>query len=666
MPKGKSARQTVPPPRSTRGQPPKAARVSGAREPERPNQHLNKRPVTKRVRRVIAASGHHGAIVSIVPRDGHPSQAQAQWLHPKTRARQRRTIQGISLNPDHLPRELRSRLQNLAGTLHRRLVNRQAMPGEPGAPTWEELLAEASPTQTDDIDAAAGHVITVREALEVAYGRSYADQLNQKQTRISSRFARSIKGKPSNAAAVSTWTEHARELRRLADVVERVLGPNEPWSWSDTTYERLRDTLIDEVRASGPGMRAAKRFRVIHKVLQVYIRATRLVQKKSAGRAGLSAIPKALVMERWLVDLKEAWRGAGILVPHEMQPRYDIGDAAKIYAEATSGNHDPRYGLWIELGMEGRPVQILRARRSFLRDTHPGTPAGLFQGMGAGLKKGLVYAPTPAHRLKINRYLNGYLRELEAQYVHGDPTTDYPLFPAGSLVNGVIPWTGHMPTPLPYRQFIGDAAAGTGYYAIERAAGVKHEVNRGAYGLKYTVADVVPMVAGKLGIADAAAINLATGHDTPGTATQYRKNVREQPAVLYSVGRLIWGVRGHLRQASRMQWPTGLTIAEEQRIADYRVDSAGVLLRLDSGDRVWVPWTALRLAGENAAIVDLLGEVDERRGPDEVEIDEDAQELRFYEGRVILRASTMYMRALENDSEKNPEDATLLKTTATS
>lgn len=96
-----------------------------------------------------------------------------------------------------------------------------------------------------------------------------------------------------------------------------------------------------------------------------------------------------------------------------------------------------RYGLWLLLGAEGRPVQILRARRTHIEDEYRDTPRGLFRGPGARLKHGLTYAPTPAHRLAIDEYLNGYLAQYEERYRRGE-IEDHPLFPSGQLRDGRI------------------------------------------------------------------------------------------------------------------------------------------------------------------------------------------------------------------------------------
>lgn len=600
----------------------------------------------QRTKRVIASAGHQGATVSILPRDGHPTQAQAQWNHPTTRTRQRRTISNVRLSTDgtETSKAQKTQLQQVATILHTRLTQGEPMPGEHGCPSWATILAKAAPKKKGQVDDAAPGALTVREALAAAYGPSYADQVNAKGG-ISGRHVRKLKGKASGGLAISTWTDHARDLRRLADVVEEALGPDAPWGWSESTFTALRDALIERVRTTTQPTKAPQKLRRVHKVLQCYIRATRLVQRAYRDRDDTKPKPQALSVSRWLTGLKEAWTAAGLLLPEEEQPRYSRKEAGMIYVEGTSRRHDPRYGLWLLLGAEGRPVQILRARRSHIEDEYRDTPRGLFRGPGTRLKHGLAYAPTPAHRLAIDEYLNGYLAQYEERYRRGE-IDDYPLFPSGQLRDGRIAEFRADVRPWGYRQFLGDPAHGTGYYAIESGARVRNVPGRGPYGLKYAIADLVPLVAGRLGIGDNVAVNLATAHDTPGTAPQYRKKVRSQPGVLVMVGKLIWNVRKDLREAAELgveesRW--GIA-PEAEHIARYQVGPLGVTIQTALEEYLWVPWAALSGVGKQ----DPLG-VDKLIKDPELayrsEVDDDAREIRFPRAGVALVLDVMLVRA---------------------
>ena len=428
-----------------------------------------------------------------------------------------------------------------------------------------------------------------------------------------------------------------------------MLGRESPWTWTDGTYIRLRDELIARAAKRKDHTRTPQRLRRVHKALQTYIRATRLVQKACSERDDLAVKPKALAVERWLTDLKAAWTAAGLLLPEDEQPRYTRVEAGMIYAEGTRGQYDPRYGLWLLLGLEGRPVQILRARRSHLGDEYPDTPRGVFRGPGTRLKHGLVYAPTPAHRVKIDEYLDGYLSQYEAKYQRRE-IADYPLFVSGDLgefIDGKVAPFRENVRPWGYRQFLGNPAEGTGYYAIEAAAGVKHVPGRGPYALKYTAADLAPLAAGKLGIGDAVAVNLATAHDTPGTAPQYRRKVRSQPGVLVTVGKIIWEIRKDLREAAAAGVDTarwGLNL-DEERIRRFRVRPGGIAIQTLAGDELWVPWIALTTCGgQEPAAVHELAALQGRWSPRHVTLDDEARELHLPHG-VVLQLETHLLRA---------------------
>jgi hypothetical protein len=208
-----------------------------------------------------------------------------------------------------------------------------------------------------------------------------------------------------------------------------------------------------------------------------------------------------------------------------------------------------------------------------------------------------------------------------------------------------------------------DGRRAYGYYGIEACTGVREMLGRGPHGLKYRIADLTPIIAGQLGMADAVAINLATAHDTPGTATAYRQRVRRNPAMLVQVGRIVWGVRKALREAADAQFTAELTglPTEGESIAAYRVQADGVLIRLHAADAtapargVWVPWAALEAAGERG-VHRLL--IEEARSMHEV--DDDARELRFTGVGVVCRLDTMLARAYRNRATEDSADAIMV------
>lgn len=623
-------------------------------------------PPARRTRRAIASAGYHGKVVSIVARDDHPTHAMAQWRSASTGKRERRRIGNVTLTAEGTPVSLeqRTELQKLAILLHSRLDDAQPMPGEPGCPSWGALLKLVRPKPANEPDVGAKVPVTVREALAVAYGASYASHRN-KHGRISGRHIHKIKGTSTGAAAISTWSREARDLRRTADLIEELLGPDEAWNCSKATYNRLRDALIVRARKEAGGVLEAKKFRRVHKALQAYIRAMRLVYDASEEAAVLRnrVVPAPLTIERWQTDLKKAWVQHGLSLAGRRQPRYDQFEAGMIYVEGTSGAHDPRYGLWLELGIAGRPSQVLRTVRSQLEPRSSELPGGEFRGPSANLKHGLAYALTPAHRNRVEAYLRGYLAEYEARY-QAREILDYPLFPAAAPIDGVIPFQ-RAPRAWSYRQFLGEPTQDTGFYAIERAAGVNNIPGRGPYGLKYLIADLAPTIAGTLGVVDAVAINFVTAHDTPGTAPVYRLEPREQNPILLNVGKITWGILKHLRQKGhegKVRSLVGDSTVDGERIGGYQVRPDGVMLRLVSGGGLWVPWIALRKAGESAKGVDLL--IAHREPRESHDLDDDARSITFLTtaAPVVLRVGVLHDRAAQN-IEFSPDDATLVSAT---
>lgn len=501
------------------------------------------------------------------------------------------------------------------------------MPGDDGGPEWEALLARAA-GRADAPPPGGRPPLLVRDALSLAFGPSYADQVND-GGKISRRYARQIAGQESGGAAISRWTEHARDLRRIADRIESLLGADHEWEPCEAEFIRLRDLLIQEVVRRPDKAFAATRLRRVHKTLQAYIRATRLVLKATAGEDKYTVKGRALVLHRWYTDLQDAWTGAGLQLPDTEQPRYDRSDAGKIYVAGTKSRKvDPRYALWLELGMEGRPVQILRAKRTDLHDRSDLFPGGVFKGPGTRNKHGLVYAFVPAHRARVDGYLNGYLAEFEAAYREGR-IRDYPLFPAGALVGGIIPFSPGA-RAIGYRQFLGFPAAAikrpkpSGYYILEQVAKVPNQRGRGPYALKYTIANLVPQAAVQAGIGDQVVMNLATAHDTPGTATLYRSKVRRDPAVLLGVGKVLWEVRKLLTEAADPASSASVTrqASAADRVSTFRTGFEGISILLGSGEELFVPWEAVKKASHDLPPRGILG------WAEGLDLDDDATHLR--------------------------------------
>lgn len=609
-----------------------------------------KRTSKRRQRRVVARAGRQGATVSISVRD---SYLQAQWKSLDG-ARRRCLVAGFKVDPNGaLTKEQGTILQNLASLLHQHLELGRKMPGEAGGPSWDVLLRQATPKRKGQDEKPTKPVLTVREVLAKVYGPSYADQLNRKG-RISGKFVHSIKNTATDGRAVSTWTRHARDLRRTADVIEGILGSESPWDPSQRTFLRLRDALIARVRKTADHTSAPKRMRRVHKALQTFLRATREIAAEYEDSADPER-PRPLTLVRWRTHLRQAWSAAELSTPAAAQPRYLPNEAGRIYVEATSGRHDPRYALWALLGLEGRPSQILKSRRSGLCDEYPGTVRGIFRGPGTDLKHGLTYAPMPAHWMEIETILTeGYLRHLEAAY-QAKRIRDYPLYPS-ILVNGVAPVRPDL-RPWGYRQFLGNPHDGTGYYALERAAGVETREGRGPYAFKYMIADLAPSLASQLGIADAAVVNLVTAHDTPGTTRIYRQSLRDQAEILTAVGRIIWSVRKTLRDHAMLARAEALGIqVGGDHIRKYSIEPDGARIITLKGAVLWVPWVAL---GDGEGDPDAIEQLINSRGLFEpATVDDDAKNLEFPALRIKLNLDHMLLRAARNRA-RDPDNPAL-------
>lgn len=562
-----------------------------------------------RIKRKLNNRGKYGERVTISQRPDRPGKVEARWI---LGGRRRRCIvPDVTLTQRagswRANTQTTEELGFLAEVLQDRLHRGEPMPGETGCASWAHLWEEArarkdrrSPPEPEQPLPAR---FTVRQVFERLLGPSYAAERTAKG-RIDLARARKRAGGQNSGLVAATWTKEARDARRIADELEEILGPDARWAPSLETFDAVRNTLI--ARAAKAGARSPRR--AIRK-MQLYLHVVGLAPK----RLDKSLAPRHnLELGQWQAEARRAWEQRGRQLRPPARPRYSSGETAALYREARLGDHDPRLGLLFELGMEGRPAQILRASRSNIVDGEPEHPHGRFEGPGSGRKHGLVYAFTAAHRAAVNHYLRyGYLRECERAYQAGE-ITDYPLFPSGVRTASDVVVPHAKLRPVNYRQLLGDPsdgedAAPTAFYGIERAAGIERRVGRGFYGLKRAMADLAPNSATRLGITDQAAVSLATAHDLAGTSTIYRREIREDPNVLRSVGAIVWESRRALRDEL-------LESEKRRQIAGYDVEHFAIsavaplddhaILELSSGHLVRLPYRVLE--GERPGMLEIM------------------------------------------------------------
>jgi hypothetical protein len=189
---------------------------------------------------------------------------------------------------------------------------------------------------------------------------------------------------------------------------------------------------------------------------------------------GACALPRT-----WKEEMRKDWlelTGSRAL-PNVKRLRVTLDEMRAIMSKA--GEADPRLELALTLGAELRLGQVVRARRSDLNLDHAS-----FTVYGRGHKHGEVVLLTKNQQAVVQHHLTkGYLRELEAE------AADYPLFPAGSLIDARPKDPAKADPHATIRKHLNAKSLGKdvldGWFKeAEQLAGVPHIHGRGAYSLK--------------------------------------------------------------------------------------------------------------------------------------------------------------------------------------
>lgn len=206
-------------------------------------------------------------------------------------------------------------------------------------------------------------------------------------------------------------------------------------------------------------------------------------------------LPKDYVLpggKEWKGELRtyiEQARGREIPAPH--RPRYSDEEIAKLYAVRHAV--DPRFALMMDLGLELRPEQVGRVRRSNFLDA----PLGLVLRVeGRGKKRGVPILLGPSLMEALQTAWDptsplGYLATQEALWRKDQ--IDYPLFPSvimraarkgrrGAAEKTRRAIAGHDET-------VSRTQVGEWMRTCEDLAGVAHVDGRGWYGMRRQRAD---------------------------------------------------------------------------------------------------------------------------------------------------------------------------------
>ena len=278
-------------------------------------------------------------------------------------------------------------------------------------------------------------------------------------------------------------TPHRRELTRSLQHAMRKLGAGRPWE--SITMGDLRALWRDRIKA------LREQQLVGHRSAQIVIRDVLSLAAWLRAEKHIPATACVFDGKMWKDALLADWRQLSHehRDPEVKRPRHTVDELRRILAAAP--RVDPRLGLALELGAEGRLGQVLRSRRTDLNRS-----AGEFTIWGVGHKKGTVLELTAVQRQAVERALTiGYLRELEAGYQADG--IDYPLFPAGRLAGTRVGPSERSKHGSVYdaslgvaqakhatHQSIDETAVRTWFHEAEALAGVPNVRGRGWYGLR--------------------------------------------------------------------------------------------------------------------------------------------------------------------------------------
>lgn len=294
---------------------------------------------------------------------------------------------------------------------------------------------------------------------------------------------------------------------------------------------------------------------------------------------GVSVQPLlAALHDGYLRDLESAYRSGALsdypLFPSDMKDgRAPLGANTSLSLEAPSVlTIDPRIDLAVNLGGELRIGQVIACMRSALHlEAIEHAPFGMLLIQGTEQKPSENLVLSQYERDAVDHALATYLCEFEATYDAKRLSTDYPLFPSGTLRQGIAraastrrqSYTTATEKTRNGKQLTRDAALKM-YREIERAAGVELIAGRAWYGLRRGTTDVAPSLT-----ADRRTLNRLGGW-SPGS------DMREaiyQDGESVKIGAWAADVRDQLR--GRGNTPDPVATGEE---AEHANDTADELL----------------------------------------------------------------------------------------
>lgn len=240
-------------------------------------------------------------------------------------------------------------------------------------------------------------------------------------------------------------TRRHDELKRAQAKLERILGTNITWAAAleSASVRRVWRTLAREYAKRGDKRRACGARQTEVTVSALYSIASWLEEEKHLPENTVQRI------KCWHEKLKEDWKlltGEEAERPDEDMPRHSEEEMRKLFAALD----DPRRRLFRALLPTVPEGALAASRWSGLAFDESGAPTSLtVHWMRRVRVKGVkrddwasrpisqVFTLDDRQREMMAGALRGYLRLLESARLSGT-TADYPLFPAGPLLDGMV------------------------------------------------------------------------------------------------------------------------------------------------------------------------------------------------------------------------------------
>lgn len=269
-------------------------------------------------------------------------------------------------------------------------------------------------------------------------------------------------------------TPHRREAERAMQFVMAVLGRGMPFvAIRKAELRKVWRAKIKELEAAHGAGPVRQGHRGAEIVIARLLTVAAWLRDEELLPAGACVAPRV-----WKQELLGDWRTlrGETRDPEPHRPRFTMAEAAAIIAKVPEV--DPRLALLIELGLELRPGQVARCRRSDLD-----LEASTLRVHGQGKKKGVTVELTePQHMAVLHALTDGYLATLEAGQ------GDFPLFPQGKLAGrskGAPRASERQRTAAPLLE----TTLGEWFRVAEKLAGVPHVRGRGLYGFRRLAVD---------------------------------------------------------------------------------------------------------------------------------------------------------------------------------